>query len=208
MEVDWNVRYVEANTPWDSGVPSQELEKFLAEGLISPCRMLELGCGTGTNAIFLAKHGFDVTGVDLSEEALRQAREKAEKAGVKINFIQADITKMPDMGAPFPFVFDRGTYHICRQVDLKGFQETLSKVVAPYGLYVVLAGNANERDLGDEGPPKVRAHDLCRELEGDEFDLLTLKETQFHGVKIQNRTIEPMAWAAVLKRRGVNANRT
>ncbi|MBX9693220.1 MAG: class I SAM-dependent methyltransferase, partial [Cyanobacteria bacterium] len=137
------------------------------------------------------------------EEALRQARGKAEKAGVTINFIQADLTKPIELGEPFPFVFDRGTYHICRQIDLPAFRTLISKVVARDGLYIVLAGNANERSLGEEGPPKVRAHDLCRELEGNDFDLLSLRETQFHGVKVENRTIEPLAWAAILKHRGV-----
>ena len=82
METDWNQRYIDESTPWDSGEPSKELTRALDQKLIEPCRVLELGCGTGTNAIFLARAGFSVTAVDLSEEALRQARSKAEAAGV------------------------------------------------------------------------------------------------------------------------------
>lgn len=102
METDWNQRYIDESTPWDSGEPSKELTRALDQKLIEPCRVLELGCGTGTNAIFLARAGFSVTAVDLSEEALRQARSKAEAAGVDIEFIQADVTALPDLGEPSP----------------------------------------------------------------------------------------------------------
>lgn len=201
METDWNQRYIDESTPWDSGEPSKELTRALDQKLIEPCRVLELGCGTGTNAIFLARAGFSVTAVDLSEEALRQARSKAEAAGVDIEFIQADVTALPDLGGAFPFVFDRGTYHVVREINLAGFIETISKVVAPGGTYLVMAGNANERVHKEDGPPKVRAHELCRELEGESFDLLRLEETVFHKVKIDGRVFEPLAWVAVFRRR-------
>ena len=201
METDWNQRYIDESTPWDSGEPSKELTRALDQKLIEPCRVLELGCGTGTNAIFLARAGFSVTAVDLSEEALRQARSKAEAAGVDIEFIQADVTALPDLGEAFPFVFDRGTYHVVRELNLAGFIETISKVVAPGGIYLVMTGNANERVHKEDGPPKVRAHELCRELEGESFDLLRMEETVFHKVQIDGRVFEPLAWVAVFRRR-------
>lgn len=144
METDWNQRYIDESTPWDSGEPSKELTRALDQKLIEPCRVLELGCGTGTNAIFLARAGFSVTAVDLSEEALRQASSKAEAAGVDIEFIQADVTALPDLGDAFPFVFDRGTYHVVREINLAGFIETISKVVAPGGTYLVMATPTSE----------------------------------------------------------------
>ena len=58
---DWHKRYSDKDTPWDSGQPSRELERILEEGWIKPCRVLELGCGTGTNAVYLAQRGFEVT---------------------------------------------------------------------------------------------------------------------------------------------------
>src|SRR5690349_11870900 len=127
---DWNASYANSNTPWDSGVPSQYLEGFITEGRVKPCRALELGCGTGTNAVYLAQQGFDVTAVDLSPIALERAREKAARAKVKVNFVEGDVTALPDLGGTFPFVFDRGTYHVVRKVNLAGFQTTLSNVVA------------------------------------------------------------------------------
>ena len=198
---DWNQRYIDLDIPWDSGMPAEQLKSLLSEKIVNPCRMLELGCGTGTNAIFLAQSGFDVTAVDIAEEAIKRAQAKAEKAGVKIKFIQADITALPDLGAPFPFVFDRGTYHVVRRTNVPGFQSMLAQMVAPNGYYFVLAGNPNEEAPPEKGPPRVSASELCAELEGTAFDLVYLKESQFHGVRVEGDNIEPLAWAGLFRRR-------
>lgn len=198
---DWNQRYIDVDTPWDSGLPSEGLSGFLQKHCLKPSRVLELGCGTGTNAIFLAKAGFTVTAVDLSEAALQQARKKATQAEVSINFVQADVTALPDIGPPFPFVFDRGTYHVVRTINLKGLQNTLERVVESGGIYLVLAGNANEIGPPEKGPPRVTASELCTDLEYDKFDLISLEETHFHGIKIEGKEYTPLAWKAVLRRR-------
>lgn len=203
-KVDWNKRYIDADTPWDSGSPSQELKRFLNRGLVKPCRALELGCGTGTNALFLAQAGFEVTAVDLSEEALRQAKAKTEKAHVAINFIQSDITALANLGEPFPFVFDRGTYHIVRSLNLAGMQKMLASMIAPDGLYLVLAGNGNEDAPPDKGPPRVTSAQMCAELEFDSFDLVSLEEAHFDGVKIDGKNFTPLSWTGVFRRRRSN----
>ena len=59
---------------------------------LPPGRALELGCGTGTNTVWLAQHGFDCTGVDLSPRAIARARQRADEAGVQVNFLEADYT--------------------------------------------------------------------------------------------------------------------
>lgn len=203
-KVDWDKRYVDSDTPWDSGTPSQGLTGFLKEGFVKPGRVLELGCGTGTNAIFLAEHGFDVTAVDLSSTAIKIANEKARNAGYKITFIEADVTALPELGAPFPFVFDRGTYHVVRGINLKGLQSALAKVVACGGYYLALAGNANEDGPAEKGPPRVTSSELCAELEGENFDLVRLEESNFHGVRIEGQEYTPLAWKAILRRREAN----
>lgn len=201
LNQDWNQRYVDADTPWDSGVPSEHLKTLVAEGVVSPGRALEIGCGTGTNAIFLARAGFEVTAIDLAEAALSKAKMKAEQAGVKVNFIQADATDLPRLGEPFPFVFDRGTYHIVRSINLSGYQLMLSRMVAPAGYFYVLAGNANEDGSSEKGPPRIRAHELCAEIEAADLDLVRLNESKFHLVRIANEDFEPLAWCALFRRR-------
>jgi len=197
---DWNEHYATGHTPWDSGQPSRELERILQEKWFKPGRMLEIGCGTGTNAIFLAQRGFDVTAVDLVPLALEKARAKATAQRAKVAFLQADALNLPDLGAPFPFVFDRGVYHSLRQVDLQRFLATLGKVLQPGGYYLTLAGNANDPEAVEAGPPRVHAHEICQELR-PLFDLVQLREFRFDGVVIEGRSFAPLGWSALLRRK-------
>ncbi len=200
-DLDWNQRYATRETPWDSGKPSLELKRILKEHRIEPCRMLELGCGTGTNAVFLARHGFQVTGVDLSLLAVKKAREKARAAGVKARFLEADLLALENLGRPFAFVFDRGVYHHLRNVDLKRFLRVLDRVAKPGSFYFTLAGNANDPGPRDGGPPTVHAHEICAEL-GPLFDLVQLREFRFDGVVIGGKPVRPLAWSVLLRRKG------
>ncbi len=197
---DWNERYAQGNTPWDSGHPSEELQRILAEREIARGRALELGCGTGTNAVFLAEQGFEVTAVDVSSLAIEQARAKAAEAGVDVTLEVADLLDLPDLGAPFPFVFDRGVYHTVRRDNEKGFVEMLSRVTAPGGIYLTLAGNANEVRPGEEGPPRVSAEEICREL-CPPMELIQLREIHFYGTIVDGKRERPLAWSALFRRK-------
>src|SRR5262249_38701966 len=106
----WNERYRSGDSPWDTGRPSSELMRVVAEEQIAPCRVIELGCGPGTNSIWLAQQGFDVTGLDISSLAIQRARDLAAK--VQVRFVTGDVLDPPSLGDPFPFFFDRGCYHV------------------------------------------------------------------------------------------------
>src|SRR5262249_27552517 len=102
----WQERYREGDTPWDSGRPSLELQRVVAEDGIVAGLALELGCGTGTNAVWLASQGFDVTAVDLSPLAIERAERRAREAGIRVRFLVADLLDPPDLGGPYDFFFD------------------------------------------------------------------------------------------------------
>jgi methyl halide transferase len=196
IDRDWEDKYREGNTPWDSGLASKELQRALSEHSIAPGRALELGCGTGTNAVFLAQQGFDVTAVDCSSLALEQAREKAVDAGVRVNWIEADVQNFGAGLQPFEFVFDRGCYHCCRRVDLLGYLQTLENVTAPGTRYLSLCGNANEQTEG-QGPPRVTEQEIRDEL-GGLFAIDPIREFRFEdpgGVE------GPLGWSVLMTRK-------
>jgi len=198
--INWNERYSTRQTPWDSGKHSPELDRVVDERPIKPCRMLEIGCGTGTNAIFLAQRGFAVTAVDVSSLAVDQAHAKAKQAGVNIDFRVADILRGADLGPPFDFVFDRGVYHHLRTIDLWGFLTALSRVTKSGGHYLTLAGNANDRSDPEIGPPRVHAHEICGELNAL-FELIELREFVFDGIVIGGVSVSPLGWSGLFRRR-------
>lgn len=198
---EWNQRYIDADTPWDSGLASPELARVLDEGLVPPGRAIELGCGTGVNAVYLAKHGFGVTAVDCAPLALQQARELARREGADVAFLEADVCDFGQDIEPFDFVFDRGCYHCARLVDLPGFLRTLSRITRPGSRYLLLAGNANEESEAG-GPPRVHAHEIREEL-GELFTLDAIREFRFQdpgGVE------GPLGWSCLLTRRGPDGN--
>src|SRR5262245_44752761 len=104
----WNDSYASGEPlPWDTGVPDPLLVEMIESRAITPGRTLDIGCGTGTNAVFLAERGFDVLGVDISEVAIEKARARAHG---RCRFEVVDFLAAAPAGQ-FDFVFDRGCFH-------------------------------------------------------------------------------------------------
>jgi 2-polyprenyl-3-methyl-5-hydroxy-6-metoxy-1,4-benzoquinol methylase len=93
--------------PYDNG-PDQQLVELVEIGRISPCRAIDLGCGTGRNTLFLAQRGFDATGVDFASSAIMKARQKAEATGLKADFVVDDLTNLTNVSGTFDFLVDAG----------------------------------------------------------------------------------------------------
>src|SRR6476659_8272930 len=86
-------------TPWDGhALPDRLKDVVEGPGAAKPGRALDIGCGTGDSSIYLARHGWDVTGMDFVGKALKRARQKAGAAGVKVRFVEADATKLASSG--------------------------------------------------------------------------------------------------------------
>lgn len=195
----WNQRHRSAS-PWDSGRPCRELERVLAEHAIRPGRALELGCGNGTNAVFLARRGFEVTALDISDEVLGRARTAAREAGVEVRFVHADVLKLPEgepFAAPFNFLFDRGLYQHAR-LERDAFERALERVTAPGSLYLAIMPNANDGAIN--APRAVRDHELCLDL-ARLFRLVQLRECRFDKVLLKGREVSPLMWSALFCRK-------
>ena len=105
----YEIGYKYFKMPWDLG-PRPELVELVNSGEIKPCRALDLGSGTASNVIFLAQHGFDVTGVDFAKAAVEKGRGMAEEAGVQAAFIQDDLTNLQHLSGDFDLLVDYGTF--------------------------------------------------------------------------------------------------
>lgn len=120
---------------WERTVPPTD-PVALVEGAqaLPPGRALELGCGSGTDSIYLARHGWDETAVDLVPEALELARRRATEAGVAPHFIQGDVTRLPELGieGPFDLVLDFGCLHTLPQDLRPAYVASVSAVTGPH----------------------------------------------------------------------------
>ena len=196
---DWHSRYERGDIPWDRHSTTHVLDRILREWQIQPCRALDMGCGTGNSAVYLARLGFKVTAFDLVPQAIELAREKARRLGLDIAFRPGDFRSLENPAEPFPFVFDSGLYHCVRRDLLQDWLAFLGRVTKPGSRWLTIAGNASDPQPGDKGPPRVRASELCAELE-PLFDLVELRESRFEEADPVNGW-HPLAWSALLRRR-------
>lgn len=191
----WDSAYRGDRRPgWDTGRPSSELKKAVEEGTLKPCRAVVLGCGLGTNAVFLASKAFDVTAIDIAPTALSRAEEKARKADVKVRFLLADVLAPPDL-EPFDLIYDRGCYHGVRRQSAAGYVRAVRRLSHPGTRLLLLAGNANEAGRG--GAPRIKEEQLRGDF-SKLFDFEWLHETRFDT---RNPAAKgPLAWSALLRR--------
>lgn len=194
VDRNWNERYETGDTPWDSGIPSREMLRVVADHDVGPCRALELGCGSGTNAVALAARGFEVTAVDCAPRALALARNKAAASGVRVHWIEGDVVNFGEGQEPFDFVFDRGCYHCCRLVDCQGYLQTLRNVTRPGSRVLILAGNANEQS--EHGPPRVTESEIREDFAGG-WRIVAIREFRFEDA---GGVDGPLGWSILLER--------
>src|SRR5262245_55119057 len=124
MKAFYEVGYRYFRMPWEGG-PRAELVNLVESGSIQPCRAIDLGCGTGSNAIYLAQRGFDVTAVDFASAAIAKARRRAADAGVSASFAVADLTKLQGISGVFDFLVDYGTFDDLTPADRDHYLQSL-----------------------------------------------------------------------------------
>ncbi len=133
----YEVMYRMGKPVWDTGTTPPEIIAAIAQERTSG-RALDLGCGTGTHAIYLAQHGWDVIGIDFSPKAISAAREKARQASVKVDFQVADVSRLNLVGK-FDLALDVGCFHGLDAGERKRYIEQLARLVRPGGKFMLWA---------------------------------------------------------------------
>jgi len=194
----WEQRYVEGELPWDSGETDPHLMRVVEDFSIAPGKAMEIGCGTGTNAIWLDSQGFDVIGLDLSPTAIERAKAKVESADASCQMLVADFLTEPIAGSPFSFVYDRGCFHIFDEAeDRANYASRLAGLLEPDGIWHSLIGSTDGPPR-DTGPPRRSAADIVDAVR-PHFEILQLKSASFDDGK----HAEARAWILVARKRAV-----
>lgn len=197
---DWNDNYAAGDLPWDTGVPDDALVATVEAGSIPAGRTLEIGCGTGTNALWLATRGFNVLGVDVSTLAIDRARAKLNDAALACRFEVRDFLADDAPAGPFEFVFDRGCFHGFGPADIRTqFAARVASLLAPSGLWLSLIGSA-EGEFLDWGPPRRSAIEVVSAVE-PVLEVLELRSIQFN----LHRDASPRAWLCLSRLRAIPA---
>src|SRR5579872_7380066 len=140
----------EGQAPWD--IPGPQKNFVDAADRITGT-VLDAGCGTGENALFLAARGCTVTGIDFLEEPIRRARKKAEERNIPATFLVKDALKLKNWNERFDNVIDSGLFHVFSDEDAKTYVEGLAHVLKPGGHLWLLC--FSDAEPGTQGPRRV-----------------------------------------------------
>jgi SAM-dependent methyltransferase len=194
---DWDRRW-EDKALHVRGEPSEVVVAALVG--IAPGAALDLGCGNGRHAVWLAQHGFHVTAVDFSEEALRQARQRAADAGVEVDWVHADIRAYEPGVEAFSLVLV-GYLHLPSDERREALRRA-SAAVAAGGMLLLVGHDSRNLDTGAPGPTTASvlytAEDVVAEMPGLEVERA---ETVRRPVRLENGTTVEAVDALVRARR-------
>ena len=166
-------RYQDNDTPWEINRPDHNLVEIVESNKIPTGRAIDIGCGTGDNAIWFARKGFIALGCDSSPLAIDRAR---KKAGIIDNISFQSLEFLDDVipGSPLDLAFDRGCFHTIPEGDLRcRFVEKIWHILKDKGLWLSLIGNADEKERQTEGPPRLTAAQIAAAVE-PHFEILSL----------------------------------
>ena len=177
--------------PWNSETPPDALVQLVKDGKVRPCRTIDLGCGAGNYAIYLAGLGFDVTGVDSSPAAIKIARENAEKQGVRCRFIVADLLgDMHEVTDTFDFAYDWEVLHHVFPEDRGAYIRNVHTLLRPGATYFSVCFSEKDPQFGGRGKYRMTqigttlyfsSEAEIRELVSSYFTIRELKTIKISG---------------------------
>ncbi len=184
----------EGRPPWDIGRPQPAFERLAeADAIRGP--VLDVGCGTGENALFLTERGLEVVGIDAVPAAIEQAALKARRRRLGTVFLTHDALDLAGLDRRFVTVIDSGLFHTFDDVERSRFALSLAAVLEPGGRYFMLCFSEYERHEG--GPRRVTRQEI-REV----FDTEPFRVMKIEAAEMATRLVgeSRRAWLAGIER--------
>jgi len=140
----YELRYLLGKTPWDTGISPPELIEYLENH--SPGRALDLGCGTGTNALTISKYGWEVIGVDASYLAIRRAQAKVRQQDIRVVFERLDVSRLKGIRGKFDLILDIGCFHALSPKARMRYIQRIAQLIGSGGAYLLYTWLADPND--------------------------------------------------------------
>jgi cyclopropane fatty-acyl-phospholipid synthase-like methyltransferase len=158
----FNIAYLQKPV-WDTGISPPELLEFIDSH--RPGRALDLGCGTGTNAITLAKSGWQVVGVDFVRRAINLARKNAEQYEVAVEFRVEDVTRLESVTGKFDLVLDMGCFHSLPPTTRQTYILKIDKLLSNGGTFLIYMFLKTGPDSSGPGASEADLRFITEKLE-------------------------------------------
>ena len=199
---DFDEAYVET-PPWDIGRPQPDVRSLFEERSFGES-VIDIGCGTGENALFLATQGYSVLGIDSSPRAIEQAQTKARNRNVeqRVRFAVRNALALDELTGEFDVALDCGLFHVFGDEDRRNYVEALDHVVAPEGYAIVLC--FSDREPGEWGPRRISTDEIHAAFASG-WTVEEIRPARF-SVNSNQEDIDPSngdsveAWLAVIQR--------
>jgi cyclopropane fatty-acyl-phospholipid synthase-like methyltransferase len=189
----------EGKPPWDLGQPQKPFIE-VADQITGS--VLDVGCGTGDNALFFAQRGQPVMGIDFIDKPISQAKRKAEELGVEANFAQLDALKVKALDRKFDSVIDCGLFHVLSDADRRHYVDGLAHVTKCGSKVFLMC--FSDKEPGDTGPRRITEKEL-RETFAEGWIIESITASQFEpNPESEEEFVDggPKAWFAVIRREG------
>ncbi|HEY6237943.1 MAG TPA: methyltransferase domain-containing protein [Thermoplasmata archaeon] len=198
---EWTDRYASTpyrDLPWFSPHPYPWVAEAVKRGVWrAGTRVLDVGCGAGTNALFLARRGFRVAGIDVAEGAIAAAQARARSAGLDVDFRVGDALRLPFPDAHFGGAIDIGCFHTLPPRLRRAYSRELARVLHPRRSFA-LSWVAREF-RSERGPPhRLSLQEVTDALEEEFLFLQTEYRASSTGRPVRGA---PSVYCAVLGRR-------
>jgi SAM-dependent methyltransferase len=171
MEQPYRLLYLLGITPWDREQVPKPVTELAEELSGSQGRALDVGCGTGRDAVYLAGRGWTVTGIDGVPRAIERAKQRAKDAGAEVNWVLGDVTDLQslEIGDGYDVVLDRGCFHGLSDEGRQRCADGMTAIAAPGARLLVNAFHPRRRGIGPRG---ITAEELEHYFGGG-WDLLS-----------------------------------
>jgi SAM-dependent methyltransferase len=181
-----------ATPPWDTKAPKENVIAWQEGGWVHG-DVLDIGCGLGDNAIYLAKSGHNVTGLDISPTALITAERRAKDAGVNVTFAVTDSTKLEGYTEAFDTVVDSGMFHCLDDDGKRSYAAAAHRATRP-GATLLLSCFSDANPSDEEWPrPAVSEQTLRDVLDGAGWDIGSLEPATWRR-EIDGNQVEMAFW--------------
>jgi SAM-dependent methyltransferase len=187
-----------AKPPWDNEAPSESVVAWQAGGWVHG-DVLDIGCGLGDNAIYLAKNGHPVTGLDISPTALATAEQRASDAGVDVTFTVADSSKLDGYTDAFDTVIDSGLFHSLDDEGRRRYVAAVHRATRP-GATLLLSCFSDANPAGEEWRPAVSEATLRDVLGAAGWDITSLEPATLRG-ELDGAPVDMAFWYLRAQRR-------
>jgi ubiquinone/menaquinone biosynthesis C-methylase UbiE len=190
-----------SQAPWDTGRPQPDIVKLAEAGQIHGS-VLDVGCGTGENLLFLAAQGHEAWGLDFVPAAIEQAKAKAAERGIDTHFLVGNALKLKRLGRQFDTAIDCGLFHTFTDEERPVFVRGLAEVLRPGGLLHLLC--FSDEEPGTVGPRRITQQEI-RDAFHNGWKVQRIEPTRFESVERPEGAVMspggPKAWLTTIERK-------